>query len=66
MNDHDRFDEDLAAYALGALPPDDAAELERHLEGCEVCRQQLRWLSASRGGGRWARSRCGPPPGWRR
>ena len=45
MNDHDRFDEDLAAYALGALPPDDAAELERHLEGCEACRQQLRWLS---------------------
>jgi anti-sigma-K factor RskA len=45
MNNHDRFDEDLAAYALGALPPDDAAELERHLAGCEACRQQLRWLS---------------------
>ncbi|HET7573864.1 MAG TPA: anti-sigma factor [Solirubrobacterales bacterium] len=40
---HDRRD-DVAAYALGALPPAEAAELERHLADCERCREQLRWL----------------------
>ncbi len=30
----DRHD-DLAAYALGALPPGEAAALEQHLAGCE-------------------------------
>jgi anti-sigma-K factor RskA len=45
MSEHDRFDDDLAAYALGALPPGEAAALERHLEGCESCRARLRWLS---------------------
>jgi anti-sigma-K factor RskA len=45
MSDHDRFGDDLAAYALGALPPEEAAELERHLEQCEACRAELRWLS---------------------
>jgi anti-sigma-K factor RskA len=44
VSDHDRFDDDLAAYALGALPADEAAELERHLEGCEACRSRLAWL----------------------
>jgi anti-sigma-K factor RskA len=36
--------EDIAAYALGALPPAEAAELERHLQGCERCREYERWL----------------------
>lgn len=42
--DHTRWSEDLAAYVLGALEPEEAAELERHLEGCERCREELRWL----------------------
>jgi anti-sigma-K factor RskA len=37
--------EDLAAYALGALPPGEASALERHLDGCEACRADLRWLT---------------------
>jgi anti-sigma-K factor RskA len=37
--------DDLAAYALGALPPDEAAALERHLDSCESCEARLRWLS---------------------
>ncbi|HEX5988618.1 MAG TPA: anti-sigma factor [Solirubrobacterales bacterium] len=43
-SDHNRWSEDLAAYMLGALEPDEAATLERHLEGCERCREEMRWL----------------------
>jgi anti-sigma-K factor RskA len=43
-SDHRRWSEDLAAYMLGALEPVEAAELERHLEGCERCREEMRWL----------------------
>jgi anti-sigma-K factor RskA len=42
--DHNRWSDDLGAYLLGALDPREAAEFERHLEGCERCRQELRWL----------------------
>ncbi len=43
-NDQDHWDDDLAAYMLGALEPGEAAELERHAEGCERCRELVRWL----------------------
>jgi hypothetical protein len=43
--DHDRWSDDLAAYMLGALDPEQAAELEHHLEGCERCRAEMRWLT---------------------
>jgi anti-sigma-K factor RskA len=43
-SDHNRWSEELAAYVLGALQHDEAAELERHLEGCERCREEMRWL----------------------
>lgn len=43
-SDHKRWSEDLAAYMLGALEPDEAAQLERHLDGCERCREEMRWL----------------------
>jgi anti-sigma-K factor RskA len=42
--DHTRWKDEVAAYVLGALEPDEAAELERHLEGCTECRAELRWL----------------------
>jgi anti-sigma-K factor RskA len=42
--DHDSRRDELAAYALGALDPGEAAELERHLAGCEECRTELDWL----------------------
>jgi anti-sigma-K factor RskA len=42
--DHDRRSDEVAAYLLGALEPDEAAELERHLAGCEECRTELKWL----------------------
>ena len=42
---HQRRREDAAAYAIGALEPDEADEFERHLAGCERCRRDLRWLA---------------------
>jgi anti-sigma-K factor RskA len=42
--DHNRWSEDLAAYMLGALDPGEAGDFERHLEGCEHCQEELRWL----------------------
>jgi len=44
-DDHVHWSEDLAAHALGALEPERAAELERHLEDCERCREELLWLT---------------------
>jgi anti-sigma-K factor RskA len=43
-NGHERHRNELAAYLLGALEPGEAAELERHLAGCEECRTELEWL----------------------
>ncbi len=42
---HERWSEDVAAYMLGALEPEQAAELERHAEGCERCQAEIRWLT---------------------
>lgn len=36
--------DDLAAYSLGALGGTEEAELDRHLERCDTCREQVRWL----------------------
>ncbi len=39
--EHSSFKENIPAYALGALDPDDAAALELHLVACESCRAEL-------------------------
>jgi anti-sigma-K factor RskA len=41
---HERYRDDLAAYALGSLDERQAAELQDHLHDCEACRAHLRWL----------------------
>jgi anti-sigma-K factor RskA len=41
---HEGYRDELAAYALGAIEEGEAAELQRHLAGCEDCRRYLRWL----------------------
>jgi anti-sigma-K factor RskA len=64
--DHDRFSENIAAYALGALEPEQAAELERHVEGCERCRSELRWLEPAVRTLPESVQRHEPPPGLRR
>lgn len=44
---HARYEDDLAAYLLGALPVDEEEEFRAHLEGCERCRERERWLRTS-------------------
>jgi anti-sigma-K factor RskA len=40
--DHEILEEELAAYALGALPPEEAAAVAAHLAGCPECRERAR------------------------
>lgn len=42
--DHRRWENDLAAWMLGALEPPEAERFEQHLAGCERCRTDLNWL----------------------
>lgn len=64
-SDHNRWSEDLAAYVLGALDSREAAELERHLEGCERCQEELRWLEPAVQTLPESVERQEPPPGLR-
>jgi Anti-sigma-K factor rskA/Putative zinc-finger len=41
---HRRWRADLAAYLLGSLEPEESRALEDHLEECDRCRDELRWL----------------------
>jgi anti-sigma factor RsiW len=44
-NEHrDRWSDEIAAYALGALGERESALLEHHLAGCEQCSAELLWL----------------------
>jgi anti-sigma factor RsiW len=63
---HDRRREDLAAYLLGALEPAEVSELERHVEDCVHCRQELQWLAPAARVLPEAVVRLEPPPGLRR
>lgn len=42
--DHRRWRAEVAAHLLSSLEPDETEALERHLEGCERCRAEIRWL----------------------
>jgi anti-sigma-K factor RskA len=44
-NDHDPCLEEAVAYALGALDADRVEDFKAHLEGCDRCQEELRWLS---------------------
>lgn len=61
-SDHSRWSEELAAYALGALEQGEAAAFEGHLEGCERCRGELRWLQPAVQSLPEAVERREPPP----
>jgi anti-sigma factor RsiW len=43
-SDHDRHQEDVGAYLLGALEPAEQAAFEGHLAGCSDCRADLEEL----------------------
>ncbi len=44
MSDHREYRDELAAYALGSLDVPEKLEVERHLAGCDECREYLLWL----------------------
>lgn len=45
MNASGHIDDVIAAYALGALDEDDVVRVEEHLQGCAVCRMDLRQMT---------------------
>lgn len=45
--DHRAWEEELAAYVLGALDPAEREAVESHVAGCERCRSDLRWIGAA-------------------
>lgn len=45
--DHHRYEDELAAYMLGALEPDEERSFAEHLAGCQHCQVRERWLRAS-------------------
>jgi anti-sigma-K factor RskA len=45
MSEHDNFYDDIPAYMLGALDPDEARALEHHAETCDRCQDELRGLT---------------------
>jgi anti-sigma-K factor RskA len=47
--DHDRWEDELAAYLLDALETGEAAAFEAHLATCDRCRADLRWLAPAIG-----------------
>ena len=44
MTEHVRFNEDIAAYLLGALDESERTGFERHLATCDECREELERL----------------------
>jgi anti-sigma-K factor RskA len=46
-NGHERYEDELAAYMLGSLEPEEANSFEDHLAACERCQARERWLRAS-------------------
>jgi anti-sigma-K factor RskA len=44
MSDHREYRDELAAYALGSLELSEKLEVERHVAGCDECREYLLWL----------------------
>jgi anti-sigma-K factor RskA len=44
MNVHEQFADDLSLYALGALSGEERVALEKHLEECSACRQEIEEL----------------------
>jgi anti-sigma factor RsiW len=48
MHGHEDYEENLAAYVLGALPPLEAELFERHLSDCATCSGELQRLAPVR------------------
>jgi anti-sigma-K factor RskA len=62
---HTRWEEDLAAYLLGALPAEEADELEGHLGDCARCQEDRRRLEISIAAVGGSVEQVAPPPSLR-
>ncbi len=63
---HGGWREDVAAYAIGSLEPEECAGFERHLAGCEQCRRELRWFAPAVSSLAESVQRLEPPAGLRK
>lgn len=59
---HDRWGEDVAAWLLGALPPEDREAFEAHLAACPVCRAEAESLGIAADALPGAAPPLRPPP----
>jgi anti-sigma-K factor RskA len=64
-NEHDSRLEEAAAYALGALDADRLDDFKAHLEGCERCQDEVRWLAPAVDALPEAVAQQAPPPALR-
>jgi anti-sigma-K factor RskA len=46
-DDHSALEQELAAYLLDALTPEEASRFEAHMAACERCQADARWLGAA-------------------
>ncbi len=60
--EHREYADALGAYALGALPQDEAERVRRHLQACPVCRAELDGLRAAVDGLPASVEQVEPPP----
>ena len=65
LSDHERYRDMAAAYALGALDPEERDELKAHLQTCADCERLLGELSQTVAALPLAVPQVTPPPGLR-
>ena len=47
--EHEQMRDDISAWVIGALEPAEAAAVEEHVQTCESCARQVRWLQPATG-----------------
>lgn len=58
MMPHEAMLDDVAVYALGSLPPDEAGKVRAHLSTCEECREEYAQLQPAAGAVAYAAEAC--------
>jgi anti-sigma-K factor RskA len=48
VQDHTRYGDDVGAYLLGALEPDEERAFEEHLDACRICQDEVGRLEMAR------------------
>jgi anti-sigma factor RsiW len=63
MTDHTRYSEDVGAYLLGAMSDQERRTFERHLAGCDECREEVERLRPAADALPGTVEQLEPPPG---